>query len=67
MTRLVPWYRARRKAIAGLLTPIAAWAVMRVTTEITDLTLPAGWSSTLVAVITGVTVHEIPNTTTQEG
>jgi len=65
MSRLARWYRARRKAIAGLLTPIAAWGVMRVTTEVTDLTLPAGWSAALVSVLTGVVVHEIPNTTTE--
>lgn len=66
MTRLVAWYRARRKAIAALATPIAAWAVMRVTTEITDLALPAGWAAALVSLLTGVTVHEIPNVTSSQ-
>ncbi|MCC7060697.1 MAG: hypothetical protein IT508_10745 [Burkholderiaceae bacterium] len=61
MTTLVKILRQRRKAIAAALVPFVAWAAGRIVEHAGDLTLPATWPELVIIVITGVTVHEIPN------
>ncbi len=67
MAHVLSWARARRKAIAALLTPLVSWAVLKLTTAVGDLTLPANWPQVAITVLTGVVVHELPNTPNQEG
>lgn len=61
MTAVAKWARARRKAIAAVLTPLVSWAALKLASEVGDLTLPATWPQMVVTVLTGVVVHEVPN------
>ncbi len=62
MSKVLAWARARRKAIAAVLLPAVSYAVVKLTERYGDLTVPKDWAATIVTALTGVLVHEVPNT-----
>lgn len=50
------WFNRRRKAIAAVVVPVAVFALAKWGLDTGD-----EWTVALTSIITGVTVHEVPN------